>query len=180
MHEPSEADLLGPLDTLYASAGVALPSLEVIPGDAVPEPYRTLLVHARDMTRTLEAHHRASIHLRLLSSRTEGPVYFRTVALELDGDDHVVEFGATQVHLERIPEPWRGLIIEGRRPLGAILNSSGSPYHSRPSAFFRTRGDAVIRAALGIPGEPVLYGRRNTLSNEHGLPLAEIIEVLPP
>ena len=40
--------------------------------------------------------------------------------------------------------------------------------------------DAFIRAALRFTGSPVLYGRQNTLSGSDGLPLAEIVEILPP
>ena len=180
MPENPDAHLLGPLAQLYSRAGLPLPSLEVMPGESVPEPYRTLLVHGRDMTRTLEGHHRIPIHLRVLSSHVDASRYLRTVALELDGSNQVVEFGATQAFLERIPEPWRAQILEGKKPFGGILTASGIPYRSRPSAFFRTRGDAFIRSALGIPGEPPLYGRRNTLSNALDQPLAEIIEILPP
>lgn len=178
--DPAFSELLRPLVPLHAAAGHALPSVEVLPGEAIPEPYRTLLVHNRDMTRTLESHHGSTIRLRLLSTRREGDLYRRTVALVSEGDGKTVEFGATEAHLDRIPEPWRAEIVEGRHPLGGILNRSGIPYRSRPSAYFRTRGDAVIRAALGVVGEPWLYGRRNTLSDAEGRPLAEIVEILPP
>ena len=39
-----------------------------IEGARVPEPYRGLLVHEKDMTPTLEAFHGGDIHLRILSS----------------------------------------------------------------------------------------------------------------
>lgn len=180
MEDIAPSELLRPLLPLHAATGQVLPSVEVISGGDMPEPYRTLLVHNRDMTRTLESHHGAPIRLRLLSTRRDGEVYRRTVALVTEAEGKVVEFGATEAHLERIPEPWRGLIVEGRLPLGGILNRSGIPYQSRPSAYFRTRGDTVIRSALGVSGEPWLYGRRNTLSDAEGLPLAEIVEILPP
>ena len=34
--------------------------------------------------------------------------------------------------------------------------------------------------AFGLTGKHVLYGRRNTLSNPEGHPLAELVEILPP
>jgi chorismate-pyruvate lyase len=180
MESLAPSDLLQPLGNLYRPAGLSLPATEVLDGASIPEPYRTLLVHTRDMTRTLESHHSGTIHLRLLSTSLDGNRYRRTVALQLDGSGRPVEFGATEAFLDRIPEPWREQIVEGRRPLGGILNASGIPYLSRPSAYFRTRGDAIIRSALGIGDETWLFGRRNTLSDAEGHPLAEIVEILPP
>lgn len=177
---PTDQQLLRPLRDPYGDAHRALPELETMPGESVPEPYRSLLVHNRDMTRTLEAYHQGRIHLRVLSRRESEGLHLRTVVLELDGSNLPVEFGATRAYLDRFAEPWRSQILAGERPLGGILNASGIPYVSRPSAFFRTRADDFIRSALGVPNGLTLYGRRNTISNQLGEPLAEIIEILPP
>jgi len=177
---PGESELLQPLREIYGGEGFSLPRLEILDGADIPEPYRGLLVHDRDMTRTLEAHHGDSIRLRTAASSLKEGVYRRRVALELERSGRPVEFGATRVHLERFPEPWRGLILAGERPLGGILNAWGIAYRSRPSAFFRTEGDERIRAALGLRVPVPLYGRRNTLSAPDGHPLADILEILPP
>ena len=132
------------------------------------------------MTSTLEQFHGRPIHLEVVSIEIHGNVLHREVVLVLDETHEAVEFGATRVHLDRFPEPWRGLILAGERPLGGILNAWGIAYRSRPSAFFRTGGDERIRSALGLPGSVSLYGRRNTLSDPEGLPLADILEILPP
>jgi chorismate-pyruvate lyase len=176
----SESDLLQPLREIYGGSGAALPRLEILAGSEVPEPYRCLLVHDRDMTRTLEAHHGDGIRLRTWASSTQDGIYRRMVALELEHSGYPVEFGATRVHLERFPEPWRSQILEGHRPLGGILNAWGIAYRSRPSAFFRTDADERIRGALHLSGPATLYGRRNTLSDPEGRPLADILEILPP
>ena len=172
--------VLAPLQGLYAAAGRPLPEWTGVLGNDVPEPYRTLLVHERDMTRTLEHFHRGRIHLRVLSSRREGDVYWRESVLEVDDPLRMAEYGAIQIFLDRFPEPWRSQILGEHLPLGGILNSSGMAYTSRPSAYFRCYPDAFISAALRLVGSPVLYGRRNTLSGGEGLPLAEIVEILPP
>lgn len=177
---PRESELLQPLREIYGDDGEALPRLEILDGSHIPEPYRGLLVHDRDMTRTLEAYHGDSIRLRTAASTLTGGIYRRRVALELERSGLPVEFGATRVHLEHFPEPWRGFILAGERPLGGILNAWGIAYRSRPSAFFRTEGDPRIRAALGLADPTPLYGRRNTLSAPDGRPLADILEILPP
>ncbi|MEY2789311.1 MAG: hypothetical protein RLZZ34_2454 [Verrucomicrobiota bacterium] len=175
-----EPDLLQPLREIYGGSALDLPRLEIVPGAQIPEPYRSLLVHDRDMTRTLESHHGDSIRLRTLASDLREGVYRRMVALELERTRRPVEFGATRVDLRRFPEPWRGMILEGQRPLGGILNAWGIAYRSRPSAFFKTDADERIRGALGLTGSSPLYGRRNTLSDPEGHPLADILEILPP
>ena len=175
-----ESDLLQPLREIYGDARHSLPQLEVVAGSAIPEPYRSLLVHDRDMTRTLKAHHGGAIRLRTWASGVEAGIYRRMVGLLLEHSGRPVEFGATRVHLERFPEPWRGLILAGERPLGGILNAWGIAYRSRPSAFFKTEGDERIWTALALPGPTTLYGRRNTLSDPQGNTLADILEILPP
>ncbi len=168
-----------PLDEFYLRAGRPLLPSAVVPGDAVPEPYRTLLVHERDMTRTLEQHHGGAIHLRVLSSHHAGEGYWRESVLELDGSDRAVEYGAIHIHLDRFPEPWRARILEEHLPLGGILNASGIRYTSRPTAYLRFEPDEFITSALNLEGADALYGRQNTLRDLAGRTLADIIEILP-
>ncbi|MBN8248079.1 MAG: hypothetical protein J0L84_11610 [Verrucomicrobia bacterium] len=169
-----------PLDEFFRRQGRPLPAWESVTPDTIPEPYRTLLVHERDMTRTLEQFHGAPIHLRVLSRHREAGAYCRESVLELDGSNRPVEFGAIKIHLERFPEPGRTQILEEHRPLGGILNASGRAYTSRPTAYLRFAADAFIRDALCLAQVTFLYGRQNTLRDVQGHPLAEIIEILPP
>jgi len=179
MNRPVPQAAIRPLDEFYSRQQRSLPPFEVVTPDEVPEPYRTLLVHERDMTRTLEQFHGASIHLRVMSRHRETDVYCRESALELDGSNRPVEFGAIRIYLDRFPEPGRTEILGEHRPLGGILNASGRPYTSRPAAYLRFRADEFIAQALRIPKDAILYGRQNTLRESDGHPLAEIIEILP-
>ena len=130
-----EPDLLQPLREIYGASALDLPRLEIVPGAQIPEPYRSLLVHDRDMTRTLESHHGDSIRLRTLASDLREGVYRRMVALELERTRRPVEFGATRVDLRRFPEPWRGMILEGQRPVVGILNAWGRLLYTRDAAY---------------------------------------------
>jgi hypothetical protein len=169
-----------PLDEFCIRHGRALLEFAPVPAASVPEPYHTLLVHERDMTRTLEQFHAGVIHLRVLSSHHEADAYWRESVLELDGSNQPIEYGAIKIHLNRFPEPWRTQILEERRPLGGILNASGIRYVSRPTAYLRFTPDKFITCALHFSGPAVLFGRQNTLRNAQGEVLAEIIEILPP
>jgi chorismate-pyruvate lyase len=169
-----------PLDEFYSRSGLNLPPLDQVDGEAIPEPHKSLLVHERDMTSTLENFHKAAIHLRLVSRHQRAGDYFREVVLALDGTDAPVEFGAIKIYLERFPADARREILQERFPLGHILKEFALEYQSRPKAFLRIASDKTINDLLGLSGAQLLYGRRNTLLNSSGAPLAEIVEILPP
>lgn len=172
--------VLSPLDDFHRRHGRPLPAFEIVAPEAMPEPDRSLLVHDRDMTRTLERHHGDTIHLRVLSRFHEGNLYGRESILQLDGSGRPVEFGAIRIHLDLFPEESRRLILEERRPLGGILNDSGIRYTSRPTAFLRIQSTPFFEQELGTRGDVPLHGRQNALRDAEGRVLAEIIEILPP
>jgi len=169
-----------PLDEFYSRSGLNLPPLDQVDGEAMPEPYKSLLVHERDMTSTLESFHKTGIHLRLISREQRGDEYFREVVLSIDGSENPVEFGAIKIHLNRFSEQAQQVILREQFPLGHILKDFGIGYQSRPKAFLRIASDKTINGLLGLSGAHLLYGRRNTLLNPAGEPLAEIVEILPP
>ncbi|MAE63741.1 MAG: hypothetical protein CMJ18_05670 [Phycisphaeraceae bacterium] len=169
-----------PLGDFYAAAGLAPPPLQLMPPESVPTPYDALLVHDRDMTSTLEAHHGQLSSLRGLARR-EGPGRLdREVVLVGDRDGVALEFGAIRIHLDRFEPQARRLIDECRRPLGAILAEFKIAYDSRPVAFFRVPPDRIIRDALDCGDAEWLYGRHNRLTGRAGGVLADVVEILPP
>ncbi|MDB6020151.1 MAG: hypothetical protein JWQ04_8 [Pedosphaera sp.] len=174
-----EPSLAHPLDEFYAVAGQPLPALAQIAGEAVPEPYRTLLVHKDDMTPTLETFHRSSVHLDVLGRRRKGDAYFREVILRLDTNNAPVEFGAIKINLDLFTPAAREQILHERLPLGHILHEYKIPHTSRPRAYLRLAADKLIGQVLETDGAQVLYGRRNTLYDPQQRPLAEIVEILP-
>lgn len=176
----SDRGLLYPLDAFYERAGLALPAAERISGVDVPEPYSQLLVHDRDMTPTLERFHGERITLEVIGRRHDDPVLSRLVVLRLVDTHKPVEFGAIAIHLDRFPEDARPVLLESRIPLGTVLADWQIPHRSRPSAFLRVFPDALVRGGLGLATIRPLYGRRNTLLNPDGQPLADVVEILPP
>jgi len=177
---PGGLSLVHPLDEFYAAAGQPLPPLEQIDGAAMPEPYRTLLVHQNDMTPTLEKFHRHAIHLQVLGRRLNGNSYYREVVLRLDGSNRPVEFGAIKINLVLFAPEVREQILQERLPLGHILQEYKIPHASRPSGYLRVASDKLINTMLELAGAQVLYGRRNTHFDPQQRPLAEIVEILPP
>jgi chorismate-pyruvate lyase len=173
-------DFLYPLNEFYRRSRLDPPSVAVVEAAEIDEPYRSLLAHGRGMTSTLEAFHEAKCRVRVLDEFEESGILSRRVVLNLEPCGKPVEFAAGAIHMHRFPAHVQDLIRGGEEPLGAILRRHDIPHQSRPKAFLRLRCDAPIAEALGLDGEPVLYGRRNTLFDGRDNPLVEIVEVLPP
>lgn len=173
------ADAVFPLNEFYARAGLPLPRFELLPESGVPEPWHRLLVHDDDMTPTLEAYHADEIHIQVLGRERRGDAYFREVILRLDRDDRPVEFGANKIALNRLPPVVRRLVLQEQLPFGHILKAHEIPHTGHPTAYFRVETDPLMNRAFGLTGSQVLYGRRNTLRDMTGVPLSEVVEILP-
>ena len=169
-----------PLDEFYRRSHLPLPPWEEIEGELMPEPYKSLLVHQKDMTPTLEDFHGGALRLRLLGRRRQGADYFREVVLQMERSKQPVEFGAIKIHLDAFTPEARKQILEEEWPLGHILREYAIPHTSRPRAFLRIASDPLINDLFGFSGAHLLFGRRNTLWNPAEEPLAEIVEILPP
>jgi len=169
-----------PLDEFYARERMPLPVIRPMAGADMPEPYRTLLVHERDMTPTLEAWFYSDIHIEVWGREHRGNLYFREVLLRLDRDLRPVEFGASQIHLDRFAPEVRRLILDEYLPLGHILKMRDVPHRGQPLAFFAVESDALLNRAFRLRDSRVLYGRRNVLRDPEGRVLSEIVEILPP
>jgi chorismate-pyruvate lyase len=175
-----ELNLLYPLNEFYDQLGLPLPTVVRVEDSYVPEPYKSLLVHMRDMTSTLaEAYHRG-IQLRVQKHSLRDDVFSREIILVTEGDEKPVVFGAIKIYLERFPAEARRLVLERKKPLGTILQTQGMAHTSRPEAYIQVTADAAINEALGLTGSHLLYGRRNVLWNASQQPLAQVVEILPP
>lgn len=169
-----------PLDELYAHTGLRLPAIEPIAGESMPEPYRSLLVHQRDMTPTLEAFHRSDIHIEVLRRERRDGFYFREVVLRLDESERPVEFGANKIDLKLFTPEAHWMILQEKVPLGRILKDHAVPHVNRPQGFFRLASDALMNRVFRLGQGTMLYGRKAKISDLEGRSLSEIVEILPP
>ena len=173
--------LTRPLDEFCRLAKRPLPGIELVDGSALPEPYRSLLVHESDMTSTLGQFHCDDIALKVLHRHSSADAYYREVLLLAGSDRQPVEYGAIKINLDQFPGSARDAITAAAAPLGQLLYDHGIGYISRPSGFLRVECDDYIGGLFDLVDRPVLYGRRNTLYNDAGRDrLAEIVEILPP
>jgi hypothetical protein len=176
----TQLELLHPLTIFRKRDGRPLLGFEEIDGASMPEPYRSLLVHNGDMTSRLERFHRSPMKLRVLHVERAGNEYRREVLLCAQDSGLPVEYGAIEIHLEAFPEELREQIVEGRLPLGGLLNRVGFVYGSSPRAFLRLLPDLSLSRLFGLENTFALYGRCNVLLDQSGAELAHIVEVLRP
>jgi chorismate-pyruvate lyase len=175
-----ESELLAPLSAFYRRQGASLPKVEIVAPDEVPEPCRTLLVHEADMTSALQRFHGHPIELQVLLVQQDDSEMRREVILTAGPQCRPVEFGAIVIHLHEFDAEARELIVQCRRPLGAILRERGIAHVSRPAAFIRLTSDGIMNTAMNLNASHELYGRCNVLHGGNDRVLAEVVEILPP
>ena len=171
--------LLYPLDRVCARAAVAMPRVSVILPDQIPKPYRSLLVHDSDMTRTLERHVGDRAVLRLLSAFSSGASYFRRILLVQESLGRPIALGAIRVRLDAFTPQLRTKILAGRIPLGRILREGRFAYTSTVKALLAVEPTPEIMGIFWMPESKVLYGRRSAMFRDE-TKIADIVEILPP
>ena len=145
--------------------------------EEVDLPYRDLLCHSRDMTSTLSRFHGGEVTLEVFQEPNDEECYVREVLLKVG--EKPVEYGLIRIYLENFTEELRAEIIEGKKPLGTILNDSGLRYSSQPGGFLRISTEGFCPDFFPRPSSQFLFGRYNTLLDENQRMLARIIEILP-
>lgn len=171
---------LAPLTSFYNRAGQAFPKVSFIHGEAMPEPYRHLLVHHSDMTPRLKAFHGSEITLEVLALETQEPSLTREVLLRRQDNLKPVEFGAIQIYLDKLPERIAKPVRAAIEPLGGILEKERFRHLSAPRGYFQAEADNLMVELLDAELGQTLYGRCNVLALKDGTVFAEIVEILPP
>ena len=172
--------LLWPMNLLATYCRRDIPPLTPLFQQQIPEPYRTLLVHQRNMTPTLEDYHGDHIHIERLNMLADRKERSREVILKLDTNEQAVEYGASRIFINTLPRQAVTLIKEGKIPLGTILNMYHCDHRVELCGFFKIPSTPFFQQVFpGLNGTS-LYGRRNALVAPNGTTLAEVCEVLPP
>ena len=173
-------EMFYPLTEYYRDYDIPMPRFESVQPDAMPEPYRHLLVHDADMTGRLTAFHGESLFLNVKEKIILRGVLVRRVVLCGIETSKEFEFGEIIIHLNRFESKVRELIEEGKIPLGGIMVSHKVKFISSPSHYLKITADDMIAECLATKAGTELYGRKNKLTNYQGEVLAEIVEILPP
>lgn len=167
-----------PLDVVYAQAGIEAPQTRPVAPHRIPLPYRSLLVHERDMTLTLEGHFGGRVSLRALSTFRKGHSYYRRVLLVQEYSARPVEMGAIRIDLLAFKPRIRSQILRNRVPLGRLLRDGGVDYRSRPIGFLAVTPNSEMMGVFWMREPRTLYGRQTEMSID-GRKVGDIVEILP-
>jgi chorismate-pyruvate lyase len=172
--------LMWPLNLFYAYYRRDMPEITPLFDWHMPEPFKQLLVHDRNMTPTLEAYYKSTIHIERLNVVPDRDECSREVILRLDLDKMPVEYGSSRIFLNTLSQEAVDLVCEGHVPLGTILNQCNCTHTVVLSGFFKVKPTSFFNHVFSSLNGSSLYGRRNTLVALDGTPIAEVCEILPP
>lgn len=169
------------LNTLFAlfPPGDYLAAQEEVPGEQVPEPYRSLLVHEHHMTVTVEAHHGDSVDVIVLDERHIGDSYARKILLALQGSKRVVQFGLVRIHLQYCNEAVRAEILAKQLPLGRILIQHDVLRRIEPTAYLRVIPGLDMMRWFNLTEPRATYGRLAIIHCDEQ-PAIELLEIVTP
>ena len=172
--------MLGPLAQFYLRAGWDLPTVEEIPGSAVPEAVAPVLVHDREMTLGLERYHKTAVGLRVLTLVRCDDVYARQVLLTRACDDTPLALAAVELRLDTLPPDARAAVLAEEMPLGRILRGTRPTVRRTHHGYFRLQPDVHVRRALQSDVVDWAYGRSGALTSVSASPevVATLVEVV--
>ena len=167
------------LAALFPAPDTLAANIEHVPVSAVPEPYRTLLVHNNHMTATMELFHGTPVDVKVLARHIEAETYNRKIILTRPDTGAVVQFAFAQFDLHSVSEAVRSDILSERIPLGRVLISHGIACQIEVNAILKVTLGAGLSELLHSPVNVLTYGRAaQILCNDK--PTFNVIEVLAP
>ena len=176
---PAGGPDLSELLALFPTPGPPPFDAAPVPADAVPPPYRGLLVHDYHMTVTVEAYHGDLVDVRVLARRQDGDSYAREILLTRRGDGRVVQFGIVRIHLQYCSPAVRAEILAGRTPLGRILIKHEVLRRIEPTAYLRVVPGPNMMTWFGLAEPRPTYGRLAYIHCD-GRPAVELLEIVTP
>ncbi len=170
---PDVDELLG----LFYDDPTQAGTLEAIPPDEIPAPFRALLVHDEHMTVTVEAFHDSPVDVRVLEVKNKSPSYARKIVLTRQSDGQVVQFGIVRLDPRVLPDEVRTQIESQRIPLGRVLIDHQVLREVQLIGTFRVQAGPDMAHCMGLPLGTVLYGRTARILLD-GHPAVELLEIL--
>jgi chorismate-pyruvate lyase len=156
-----------------------VPLARPVAADAVPSPYRSLLVHAGHMTEVLERHHGGALSVHPYRIHREGDIYGRRLDLRVAGEKAPVMTGIMVFNLALVAATVREEIVRAASPLGEILIRHRILRRVKPDAFLAFDPRDPLAARFGLPGPLPAYGRLATIDCD-GRPAVDLLEIVRP
>ncbi len=154
-------------------------SAEVVTAEAMPEPYRHLLVHPHHMTVTVEEFYGGPVDVRVLERRHDGDSYARKILLAVAATGRIVQFGIVRIRLNLCSEPVRQTILAEKTPLGRILIEHDVLRRIEPITFLKIHTNQQLTEQLQLSAPTDAWGRLAIIYCD-GQPAIELLEILAP
>jgi chorismate-pyruvate lyase len=170
------------LESLYAEfpeSAHGCPSVEMIPGPEMPEPYRSLLVHTHHMTVTVERFYGDLVDVEVDEVTRFGDRYARKIFLRLQQSQRVVQFGIVSIQLPMLNAVVRAEILAGEIPLGRVLIQHDVLREVQPVGYFRVILNEALARRMNMTLGSVSYGRLGVITTD-GQPAIRVAEILTP
>ncbi len=167
------------LASLFPGGDDLFAKTEHVASAMTPEPYKSLLVHEKHMTVTMESYHKSPVGVRILDRHQNNDVYCRKIILVKDGTDEVVQFGIVRFNFEYVTKRVRDEILQGDIPLGRVLINHNVLRHIDLGAILRITSGTGLMEAFGQQEPFVTYGRLATIfCNQQ--PALDLLEISAP
>ena len=153
--------------------------VEHIPAALTPEPYKSLLVHDKHMTVTMESYHGCSVDVRVLEERLDGDDYCRKILLLKSGTQTVVQFGIVRLHLQFVSPAVRDEILAGQIPLGRVLINHNVLRQIDLGAILKIEPGPQMQEYFRCGPQDIVYGRLATIFCDER-PAIDLLEVSAP
>src|SRR5690606_372958 len=142
--------------------------------------YKSMLVHDRHMTVTMEKYHGCSVDVHVLDRTTdEHGIYGRKIILTRQGTDIPVQFGIVRFDFQYVTDAVREEIMSETIPLGRALINHNVRRHIELGAILKvTAGPGLAEHLKMEPGQET-YGRLATIfCNKR--PAVDLLEIATP
>lgn len=165
--------------SLFYPDATSLGNISKVRQADVPSTYQELLAHTNHMTVTVEEHHRDSVDVQVLQTRTEADKYLREILLLTHGTKLVVQYGIVRLNTKYVPEPARNEILAQTKPLGRVLIEHDILRKIELFELVRIECGSKLAQHFQVPEGTVTYGRSAMLyCNDE--PAIELLEIVRP
>lgn len=172
-------DELSRLTSLFPEEQPLITAAEHVPGSLVPEPYKSMLVHERHMTVTMEKYHDCSVDVHVIDRRWDGEIYGRKIILTKQGTDVPVQFGIVRFDFQYVTPAVRDEIVSETIPLGRVLINHNVLRHIDLGAVLKMTAGPGLARYLDMEEGGETYGRLATIfCNKR--PAVDLLEISSP
>jgi len=167
------------LRLLYAFFGdSALPDIEKIEAEDVPEPYHRLLVHKHHMTVTLEDYHGSPVKVVPWKVQRNGSIYGRKLDLTVESG-RIVMTGVMLINFGYCTKAVQDAVVAESAPLGRILIEHNVLRRIDATAFVRIPAADPLVQRFKLKRPQPAYGRVATIYCDEK-PAIDLLEIVAP